>query len=141
MKWKRKILGIIVLGLLLFSAGCDALPMFGGNENELSTSGVVEVVEVSVAPEISARVLEVYVEESDQVKVGDDLLRLEDTLLQEQRRRALAALDAAQANLATAETGLTAAEATLNTAQSNLESVKAESQVELIAAQQALDEL
>jgi len=141
MNWAHKISTSIVLGLLFFGTGCESLPIFTGENDELKTSGVVEVIEVSVAPELSARVLEVYAEEGDQVQEGEELLRLEDTLIQEERRRALAALDAAQANLLTAQTGVAAAQANLNTAESNLDAVQAEAKVELIAAEQAIDEL
>ncbi len=137
----HKISSYLVMGFLFLGTSCDSLPIFAGENEELKTSGVVEVVQVSVAPELSARVLEVYAEEGDQVQEGEELLRLEDDLLQEERRRALAALDTAQANLLTAQTGEAAAQATLNTAKSNLEAVQAQAKVELIAAEQAMDDL
>ena len=137
----HKISTYLVMGFLFFGTSCDSLPIFAGENEELKTSGVVEVIQVSIAPELSARVLEVYAGEGDQVQEGEELIRLEDDLLQEERRRALAAFDAAEANMLTAQTGEAAAQATLNTAESNLEAVQAQAKVELIAAEQAMDEL
>ncbi|MGD2048029.1 MAG: efflux RND transporter periplasmic adaptor subunit [Chloroflexota bacterium] len=76
----------------------------------LRASGTVEAVEVSVAPEAAGRVQAVLVDEGDTVQVGETLFQLEDDLLQGQRRRALAALATARAQLELAKAGATSEE-------------------------------
>ena len=68
----------------------------------IEASGTIEAVEVSVAPEIGGRVLEVLVEAGDEVAEGDVLVRLDPTLLEAQGRQATAALDLARAAVAAA---------------------------------------
>jgi len=130
---------LLVLGLTL--TGCDALPGMGGGGNSLSASGVVETVEVAVAPELSGRVAEVYVEKGDSVQAGDPLFRLQDEVLEAQRKQAAVAFESAEAGLAASRTGLAMAESTLSTAKVNAESSSAEAEVELLSSQQALDDL
>jgi HlyD family secretion protein len=106
----------------------------------LQASGTVEADEVLVSSELAGKVAEVSVSKGATVKVGDVLLRLDDTLLQTQHRQAVAGLGAAVANLSTAQAGELAAEAALQLAQANLDAVNANSQVELLSAQKALDD-
>ena len=73
------------------------------NPGALTASGTVEATEVLIAPELSGKVTEVLVNEGDQVKKGDVLFRLDDTLLQSQRKVAAAALETAKAAAQTAE--------------------------------------
>lgn len=68
----------------------------------IEASGTIEAVEVSVAPEIGGRVLEVLVEAGDEVAEGDVLVRLDPGLLEAQGRQAAAALDLARAAIAAA---------------------------------------
>jgi multidrug resistance efflux pump len=142
MRLNRKLLCyLIAMSLLWGLVGCDSMPLTSGDEGGLSASGVVETVEVAVAPEIGGRVVEVYVAEGDPVAGGDPLLRLDDELLRSQRRLVVAALEAAQSNLATAQTGVEMAEASLRAAEANLETVAANAEVESLAASRELDEL
>jgi HlyD family secretion protein len=76
----------------------------------LTASGTVETTDYSVAPELAAKVLDVAVSEGETVKAGEVLVRLDDTLLQAQRKQAVAALE-------TAKGGLTAAGVTVASAQ------------------------
>jgi multidrug resistance efflux pump len=107
----------------------------------LTASGTVEATEVQIAPELSGKVVEIFVEEGDSFSAGDPLLRLDDEMLQSQRKQAVAALQAAQGNLAIAQSGVDLAVATLNQAKTNLEVAKANTQAQLLPAQQALDDL
>ena len=127
--------------LLLGVVGCDALPLTSGEEDGLSASGVVETVDVTIAPEIAGRVVEIYVAEGDSVEEGELLFRLDDEILLSQRQLAVTSLDAAETSLATTQTGLKMAEATLRTAEASVDTVAANAEVELLAAQKALDDL
>lgn len=102
---------VVLLTLSIPLTACDAI--LSGESETLSASGIVEAIEVLVASETAGRVTEVLVEESDAVEAGQPLLRLDDESLQIQRRQIAAAGKATNAAL----------------------------ELELISAQQALDDL
>ncbi len=102
----------IVLTAGLLSA-CDS-----SGSDALGASGVVEAVEVVVAPELGGRVIEVFVEAGDAVREGDALFSMNDEVLTQQvaqaeaaHKAALASQDAAQSMVDSAEAGLSAAQA------------------------------
>ncbi len=72
-------------------------------DGPLIASGTIEATEIAVAPELAGRVTEVFVAEGDRVMAGQELIRLDDTLLQRQLKQAEAALAAAQAQHAAAQ--------------------------------------
>jgi len=88
----------------------------------LTASGTVETTEISIAPELSGKILEVDVQEGDAVKAGDVLFKLDDTLLKAQRIVAAVAVDTAKGAAATADAAAASAQAqydiTYNAAQS-----------------------
>jgi multidrug resistance efflux pump len=110
---------------------------------------MIEARRVSVAAEVGGKIVEVLVEEGQPVTRGQPLVRLDDSLLKAQRAQALAALQAAQANLALLKAGATddqlkaaeaqvaQAEANLSTMQANLYTLTAGSRPEEIAAAHA----
>lgn len=65
----------------------------------LTASGTIEITQVTIAPEIGGRVLEVLAEEGQAVQAGQTLVRFEDQLLRTQLAQAQAALSLAEANL------------------------------------------
>jgi HlyD family secretion protein len=109
----------LTLALLatLCTAGCS-LPGAGGT-SPLQASGMIEATEVSVAPEMPGRVIDVAVDEGEPVTAGDVLFHLDDGLLQVQRQAASAALASAQAGVQTARAGLDAAQAAYDLTLSN----------------------
>jgi multidrug resistance efflux pump len=117
----KKISTILVLSLALVAqAGCDAVP--GGQDDGLiEASGVVEAVEVAVAPEVSGKVVELFVSEGDKVATGDAILLIESEILLAQYDQVSAGYDAAQAALEMADAVLASAEAGVEVAQLNLE--------------------
>jgi multidrug resistance efflux pump len=139
----KRIIAIIVLVVVLAAVGAWYIiqARAAQADGSIEASGTVEAVEILVSPEQAGRVEVVLVEKGNPVDEGELLFRLDDDLLQTQRSRAVTALDTAEANLSTAETGLEIADAALNSAKVNLEVVKAKTEVELIAAKQALDDL
>ena len=78
----------------------------GAQTDGLMASGFIEAEEVTVAPELGGRVVELLVEEGDDVETGQVLVRLDGTLLEAQIGVAQAALDVAQAGLAQAQAGV-----------------------------------
>ena len=77
----------------------------------LTASGTVETTEISIAPEVSGKILEVNVEEGAKVTTGQVLFRLDDTLLKAQRAVQAANLEAAKGAALTAQAAEAAAQA------------------------------
>jgi len=71
----------------------------------LTASGFIEAEEVSIAPELGGRVVELLADEGDEIEAGQVVVRLDGTLLDAQGEVAQAALDVAEAGLAQALAG------------------------------------
>jgi len=111
----KKLTLIFALVIVLATVSCGP-----ANSAAIQASGQIEATQIAVAPELSGRVVEVNVNESDSVKAGDPLLRLDDSLLLSEKQAAQAALDSAKASV--------------QAAQSNLDSVQAQSNLTLSTA-------
>jgi HlyD family secretion protein len=149
----------VILFIVLIAAAIYYLTTVSGTQavGPLSASGTVEAVELSLAPEISGRVVEVLVNEGDLVTAGQMLVRLDDSLLQAQLAQARAALAIAEANYALAAAGqpaeqrgaaIATAELELLTAQQardalfeNADLLAAQAQLTLIDAENAVQEI
>jgi HlyD family secretion protein len=83
----------------------------------LTASGTVETTQVSIAPEMTGRVIEVTIDEGASVTTGEVLFKLDDTLLKAQLTQAQANLAAAQAGLEAANTAQAATQASVSVAQ------------------------
>jgi HlyD family secretion protein len=104
MQKRNNLLLIIVLILAVAAVGYYAYSSYvTNNSNELKASGTIEAVQVNVSPETAGKIKDVLVDEGQTVKMGDPVLRLDDTLLTAQRSVASAQADAAQAALTTAQ--------------------------------------
>jgi HlyD family secretion protein len=75
----KKTVILLLAGVLL--SGCG--PAGGAG---LQASGLIEATEISVSPEMSGQVAEVFVAQGDSVTAGEHLLRIEDQLLAAQRQ-------------------------------------------------------
>jgi multidrug resistance efflux pump len=106
----RAVIGVLVVGLAIVGYyGVRALN--GNGSTQLKASGTIETVSVNISPELSGRVLEVKVDEGQSVKAGDELLVLDGTLLEQQRKVAEAGLESARAGSLTAGNALDIAKA------------------------------
>ena len=76
----------------------------------LTASGTVETTEISIAPEVSGKLLSVAVDEGSTVKTGDTLFTMDDTLLKAQRAVAAASLETAKGAATTADAAVAAAQ-------------------------------
>ena len=99
---KKSSIGIsLFIILCLFLSGCENL---NGQSTSLKASGTISAVQVDVAPQIGGTVVSVSTEEGAQVKKGDELFRIDDSLLKAQRDQADASVKLAESALATAKT-------------------------------------
>ncbi len=99
---------------------------------ELSSSGTIEATQVILASQIGGEVVEVLSKKGDEVRAGQMLVQLDDALLQAQYSQAQAALDQAQANYDLVAAG---------PADEQRQVAIAAAELELINAQQAIDDL
>ncbi|MGB7539825.1 MAG: efflux RND transporter periplasmic adaptor subunit [Anaerolineales bacterium] len=114
----RRILPVIII-LVLIGAALGWYFITRANSTTsgvITASGTVEAVEVIISPEISGRVTEVLVVQGETVAEGQPLIKLDDTLLQAQRK-------SAEAGLAAAQSGWDTARAALDTARTQYEQV------------------
>jgi len=111
MKHKRPPIPIIILLVLAILAGgyFGVKALTTKVDTALTASGTIEAEQVTIAPEIGGKVIEVLVSEGAPVIKGDILFRLDGSLLAAQR-------DVAAANLAVAQNASQLAEASLATA-------------------------
>jgi multidrug resistance efflux pump len=112
MKQKRPpILVIIIIVLAVLVGGYFVVrALLNQGAAVLTASGTIEAIEVTISPEIGGKVVEVPVDEGAQVKGGDMLFRLDDTVLQGQRAVAAASMALAQASASTGDAALVTAQ-------------------------------
>jgi multidrug resistance efflux pump len=125
----------LVICHLAFLTGC-------GDDQANSpviASGFIEGEEVRIASEVGGTIAEIAVSEGDEVEAGQVLVRLDDALLQTRRGEALAAVTAAEANLARVRAGARSAE--LSAARAVLAEAQARRDGALTALEHARREL
>jgi multidrug resistance efflux pump len=132
-------IGTSILLLILIS-GCDAIPqdlLPSQNGDVIQASGVVEAVEIVVAPEVNGTISEILVQKGDAVQAGDPLFVLQDKLLQAQHDQAMAANEAALTNIDTAKAALTLAESNLEAAHAGQVAAEAQYELQLATVREA----
>ncbi len=147
---KRLILFPVVVVVVIFGAAYLWTTRASAQSSSLTASGTIETTEVSIAPEVGGRVIDVLAHEGDTVQAGQVVLHLDDSLLQAQLAQAQqsiaatqAALKAAQANYDLLKAGaqtdqVAAAEQAVKTAQANVAAAQAQLS-QLLAGPQAAD--
>lgn len=103
---------LVIIFLFIFLTACNGL-LEDGESSALKATGTAEATEVVVSAELGGRVAEVLAGEGDPVEMGEPLLRISDQFLEEQRRQAEAALETAEAGVASAQAAVVAAESGL----------------------------
>ncbi|MBN1891104.1 MAG: efflux RND transporter periplasmic adaptor subunit [Thermoflexales bacterium] len=129
------VVSFVVLMLLGLLAACSSAQA----DNPLVASGFIEGAQVSIASETSGQIAEMLVDRGDAVHAGDVLLRLDVTVLQNQRLEAEAGLAAANANLARVRAGARPEEiAAVKAALSKAEAERDGAALAVIHAQEAI---
>ncbi|HRQ22670.1 MAG TPA: efflux RND transporter periplasmic adaptor subunit [Anaerolineales bacterium] len=95
---------IILVLIIAFSIYFIVAQTMQEKDGILTASGTIEATQVNIAPELAGKVMEVLVEEGQFVTKDQPLLRLDPSLLTAQRAVASAAVDSANAALASAQT-------------------------------------
>jgi len=123
---KKTSIFVFFLSLVFITTACDIMLEDSSSKDFLQASGVVEVIEIVIAPEIGGRVAGVWVSEGDRVHAQDPLFQIEDKLLISQLHQAKAALSIAEANFELIAAGLTGEQkqAAISTAELELASAK-----------------
>ena len=129
MTFKRLLgLGLILIVLLV---SCDAVST--SDEGLIEASGVVETTVVSLSPQVSGTVVELFAVVGDYVSAGDQIMLIENDVLQAQYNQAQAAFDFAQAAQETMESALASADAGLVLANLDVEMAEVQYQLTLQA--------
>ena len=123
----------------------------------LTASGTIEASQVQISAETSGKIADVLVSEGERVQAGQELVRLDQTLLLAQLEQARAAQAQAQANydlvaagtpaeqrqaaIAAAELELTSAEQALQTLYDTADLARAQAEQKVAAADEARDQV
>ena len=104
--------------LVILVPACQA----NNHANTLKLNGVIEATQATVVAEVGGRVVEIVVDEGDDVKESQALVRLDDATFQAQVKQAQAGVSATEANVARVKAGarsqeIAAAQAALAQAQ------------------------
>ena len=118
MKHKKPPVPVIVLLIVAIMVGgyYGIKALTSKTTVKVMVSGTIEATEITISPEIPGKVAEVFVQEGAQVKTGDPLFRLDDSLLQGQRVIAVAALNTTTAASASAMAAIETARSNYNLA-------------------------
>ncbi len=104
---KKRIIVIAVVLVVVGVAAMYAVHAFGDNHNgRIRVSGNIELTEINIAFKTAGRLIERNVDEGDNVTRGEILARLDRDQLVAQRAHEVAALQAAETEVAQAETAI-----------------------------------
>jgi len=130
----RKILPIVLVVVVLAAAGYWYFSTRSANAQTqvLTGSGTIEAVEIGLGSETGGKVSEVLVSEGETVSAGQEVVHFDRALLDAQLAQAHTALQQAESNYALVAAGTPAAQR---------EAMAAAAQMEILQAQQAIDDL
>ena len=111
MKNRRTVIIVVVVLAVLIGGYYGVQALKGGNSSALKASGTIEAVTVNVSPELAGKVQAVLVDEGQNVKQGDPLFQLDDTLLKAQQAASQAGLEQARSAALTAQAAYASAQA------------------------------
>jgi len=124
----RKRLPILILIIIVGAGIYWWTNRTSADSSGLKASGTIEATDVTIAPEVNGRVLEVMAKEGETVQAGQVVIHMDDSLL--------------KAQLAQAQEQVTAAQASGKAAQANFDLLKAGAQADqIVAAEQAVNNM
>jgi HlyD family secretion protein len=116
---RKRIIPIFIV-LILAGGAYILTTRASADTGALAASGTIETTDVTIAPEVGGRVLEVRAQQGETVQAGQVVIQMDDSLL--------------KAQLAQAQQSVAAAQAALKAAQANYDLLKAGAQTDQIAA-------
>ncbi len=117
---RRRFLPIVIIGVVVIGLAYTLSTRASAQSGGLTASGTIETTDVTIAPEVGGRVLEVLAQEGDPVQAGQVVIHMDDSLV--------------KAQLAQSQQSVAAAQAALQAAQANYDLLKAGAQTDQIAA-------
>ena len=111
MKTRMQIVPVVIIVVVLGLGAYWLVNRAEAQDLGLKASGSIETTDVTISPEIGGRVAEVLVTDGDAVSKDQPVVRLDDTLLQEQLKQVKANIQAAQAQQRAAQAQQRAAQA------------------------------
>ena len=138
----KRVLPIVILILLVLGGYYIYTNYFSAAANSNIVSGFIEGEEISVAAEIGGRIEAITVEEGNTVTAGQEIVRLDRTMINAQIAQAQAALDTAKSQLTQIKNGprasdVSAAKVAIDAAQQNYDKLRAGGTASDVAAAQA----
>ena len=141
----KRIIPIILILILAIGGYYVYTNYFSANASGNTASGFIEGEEISIAAEVGGRIEAITVDEGAAVTAGQEIVRLDRTMINAQIAQAQAALDTAQSQLTQIKNGprasdVSAAKVAVDAAQQNYDKLRAGGTAsDVAAAQAALD--
>ncbi len=127
------ILGVVAGATYLFVLRVEPLP-----EGLIQASGRIEGDEITIAADVSGRIVELTAREGDRIEAGDVLVRLDDRAVRARLAQAEKALLAAESAIQKAEADLSASQSRLRAAEKRLDVLREEVPLKIELAQAEL---
>lgn len=112
--------------LLVAGIGSYALYVHDGTETALRTSGIIEGIEVNLAPKVAGRISEICCSEGTRVQKGQVAIRLESEDLRAAVAQAAAGVERANADVNVAMSSVAYAKANVESAEAEIKTAEAE---------------
>lgn len=97
---RKTLKGILIFSIFLFAAGCAS-----HQDSRVNSSGTIEAGETFIGAEVSGKVISFSVSEGDVIQEGQEIARIDDTILKWQVKQAEAAAGVAEARLGETKKG------------------------------------
>lgn len=120
--------GLTIGAVALLAAGMAFYAFYAGNDTETAVriSGIIEGIEVNLAPKVAGRISEICCNEGDRVRKGQIAIRLESEELQAAVAQATAGVERAGANVRVAMSSVTYTKANVESAGAEIKTAQAE---------------
>nr|NIP43961.1 biotin/lipoyl-binding protein [candidate division Zixibacteria bacterium]NIT60620.1 biotin/lipoyl-binding protein [Fodinibius sp.]NIW48253.1 biotin/lipoyl-binding protein [Gammaproteobacteria bacterium]NIS48293.1 biotin/lipoyl-binding protein [candidate division Zixibacteria bacterium]NIV08532.1 biotin/lipoyl-binding protein [candidate division Zixibacteria bacterium] len=120
---KRTNLSLLFILVFVIITGCSQIT---NQDDALEASGTIQAERVTITSQLSGKVVEIFAEQGQPVKLGDPLFRLDNSFYKSQREQAVAAYNSALSNVDLAQITVSEAELALSTSEAELNAAQAD---------------
>jgi HlyD family secretion protein len=113
---------VVIVSVIGITIGTNA---YGGNKEQDTSQGIVSAKEVSINTKIPGRIVKFYVEEGQEVSVGDPIVEISSDELEAKKLQLLAQVDQAKAGVEVSQAVVDMAEANYKLSQERIEQAQA----------------